>query len=283
MTHGEVYIPYTNEQGEKYFLHFSTPSDGYFDSLGYALLASSNHMDKISRLMSIFMACFYYDTENNKITARKSDFDDFNYSNALGYESIVDLFFNEGFDAVSQSSFAQIPVEKRVDDTSDNSLISHSDFFSSQFINSKMIDSASEAIQVLEKIASRDEDESLDESIESLISESSTYVYYNDQWFFSIEDYQPNQVVNTFIPAIIIALNYCSSEMGCFTNPFKYINQSPSEKDTKTIKELYQYNIENNVDMSEKGWQYIKEYQEKMILENSVSQSPIEKLNKIKV
>ena len=49
------------------------------------------------------------------------------------------------------------------------------------------------------------------------------------------------------------------------------------------LKELFKYNLENNIEMTQTGWSYIQEWMEKMQLEETLNQSSFDRNKKIKV
>lgn len=271
MTHGDIYIPYTTPDGKEKYLYCEAWSDGYFDGVGYAMLSSSNHMEDIIKLNTIFLGSpFYYDPQTQKLEAKEADRLEHLTNNTRFNKSFIEafqLFKEQNLEALYQSKFAKISIEKKI--KADITLNAQVMDFTEVLNGGKIISDIHESIQYVKKVAKYD-----GETLSNYEISSTSYIYYDNQWYVGI--YNNNDKYN-YIPLIIGVLNFTDyntnanvTRSGCLADPFTYIEQGPSEKDLKTLKELYQFNIENNFDMEKRTWQYIKEYVEKVVLEDKI-------------
>lgn len=293
MTHGDIYIPYMTASGEAKYLFCEACSDGYFDGVGYAMLTSSNHMQDIIKLNTIFAGSpFYYNPNIQKFEAKEGDylqeaFEDYIEDENLLKQALECLhLFEEGkINEVYQSSFAQLSLEKKIE--AGFGMNVEIKTLEEVLDGGKIVFNVKDSIEIVKKFCQKEnEDLELgDDSDDEFTLDSTTYLYYDNQWFVGV--YLDDTY--TYIPAIIGLLNFSDynshSEVrgGCFTDPYTYIEQGASEKDFNTMRELFQYNLDNQIDVSNKGWNYVKEYMEKILLEEKIESADKQKAKTMKV
>ena len=274
MTHGDIYIPYVTKNGTVKYLYCEAWSDGYFDGVGYAMLASSSHMDDVIKLNTIFFGSpFYYDSNSNELESKEGDYLEVNTNDQKFNKAFIEafeLFKKRDLEALYNSEFAKISIEKKIK----MGIASNAELMSLSKVlgGSKIISDINESMQYIEKICEEEGDDFKNYSFSTV-----SYIYYENQWYAGLYDSDDKY---TYVPLILGVLNFTEYNnnpefirSGCLADPFTYIEQNITEKDLNTLKELYQYNLEHNFDMSDKGWVYVKEYVEKMLLEEKINPS----------
>lgn len=269
-THADIYIPIKMENDETKYLYCEAWSDGYFSGMGYAMLASSNHMKDVIKLNTIFAGSpFYYDPATQQFEAKECDYIEENFEESSEDEELVEsaiqcvnYVYERDLEKVYQSKFAQIPLDTKLKE----GLGINAEIKPLEEVlgNSKIVVDIEEIINFLK--IKNDEHYQIN---------SAEYLYHENQWLVKV--YDDEKYVNSiYIPMIIGLLNFTQAKTvehrhGCFVDPFSYIEQGSSEKDLKTMKALYQHNMNHNIDMSKNGWANIQEYVEKMILDEKIA------------
>jgi hypothetical protein len=279
-THANIYVPITLD-GKDIYLHCEASSDGDFDGVGYALLASSKHMEDIIKLNTIFAgAPFYYDFESKKIHPINDgiDYVFFNSSSSL-FDSALEClsFFNQNqLDQVYQSNFAKIGLNEKLDEGFGFGDCSEINNLDNILTNSQVVTNIDEIKQFLKSNGQED----------LHYIESWEHLYYDNQWLIKLYDDEREKSI--YIPMITALLNFTNVSQegyraGTIADPFNYIENGLTEKDLYTLNQLYQHNIENNFDMKSHGWGNVWECIEKMQLDKTIKENVDSKNNKIKL
>ena len=249
------------------------------------MLASSNHMEDIIKLNTIFAGSpFYYDTTNHKFEAKEGDYLIEGFEDSCEDEELVKKatkcfeYFQQGqLQEVYSSDFAHVSLETKLD----NGLGANAQLYSFEKLleKDKIVSTIPEVINEIEKIANQNSTS----TISTLYS--TNYLYHDEQWYVGV--YSSDFGDKIYIPAIIAALNFVefkdNHRQYVFSDAYSYIEQNPTEKDFNMLKELFKYNLENNIEMTQTGWSYIQEWMEKMQLEETLNQSSFDRNKKIKV
>lgn len=279
-THAHIYIPITLD-GKEIYLHCEASSDGDFSGVGYAMLASSHHMEDIIKLNTIFIgAPFYYELKSKQFLPINDDIDDvfFNSSSSLfeAAEECLNFYNQDELDKVYQSEFAKIALNEKLDEGFGFGDCSEITSLDEVLDNSKIVKNIDDIQEFLKSTGQEEQD----------YIETWEYVYYDYQWFVKLYDDERDSSI--YIPAITTLLNFTRVSQegyreGCITDPFSYIESGMTEKDVNTMTELYQYNLDNNFDMKSYGWGNVWEYIEKIQLDKSIQENDNSKNNKIKL
>lgn len=284
MTHGDIYIPIIMDNGETKYLYCEAWSDGYFDGVGYAMLASSNHMKDVIKLNTIFVGSpFYYDPDTNKFMAKEGDYIAEGYEDSdtenetmkeAGIEA-VSLFEQGTLEDVYQSDFAKMSLDEKLKEGFGmNAELKTLDDILEE---TKIITNVSEIMELLKTNLK-------EESIETYEISSTEYLFHDNQWL--VKMYDEEYTHGVYIPMIIGALSFTDynegQRSGCLADPFSYIEKYITQEDFKTMNELYHYNIENSINMDDRGWNHIKPWLEKQLLEKVVNE-PNRETFKVKV
>jgi hypothetical protein len=274
MTHGDIYIPIIMENGETKYLYCEAWSDGYFDGVGYAMLASSNHMEDVIKLNTIFAGSpFYYDPESNSFEAKEGDyieenFEDSDTENEAMRSAALEactLFQAGQLKELYESNFAKISLTDKLEEGF--GINAELKTLEEVLEKTPIVTDISEIMNFLTSHLK-------DETIDTYNISSTEYLYHNNQWLvkmYDSEDYDQS----IYIPMVIGLLNFTdfseNNRAGCLADPFSYIENSPTQEDFKTMDSLYHYNIANNINMTHRGWNHITPWMEKQLLEKNIS------------